>query len=389
MESNGTVTQNQGETSLIIGLWSFDECACYHDVEDGLAPGLTLELFIESDCAEFQLAVNENGLIEQIDAENCCIQIGDPTPEWCFDDFAADLSDYEVQCEEELPQECDPAFNDGVEICGPDGVEYFCASDVSLEQGYTVQEATTAIDEDNSDYIQDGVVRLYGLCNQHDACNSDYFDVLDGLELFRYDDNGTARLKGSIQNMEDASITFDVDMYFDTRMLGSEFDNLSAATGFLTQGACDVDTDALITYVLKNGISKLTGTGSMTGEIFLNHQPMSLNKRFQLGFGGNNHNCAFGFGGWFGWQGVLNGQSVMGFSGDVIADFSEGVGFETDCGGEFVEHTYACVNIAEGTSIYVTQRIERNDTHAPTFNDAATLAANTTYSWNDIATDAN
>ena len=98
---------------------------------------------------------------------------------------------------------------------------------------------------------------VYGLSNQHDACNSDYFDVLDGLELFRYDDNGTARLKGSIQNMEDASITFDVDMSL-TRMLGSEFDNLSAATGFLTQGACDVDTDALITYVLKNGISKLT-----------------------------------------------------------------------------------------------------------------------------------
>ena len=276
-----------------------------------------------------------------------------------------------MQCEEELPQECDPAFNDGVEICGPEGVQYYCASDVSLEQGYTVHQATTAIDEDNSDYIKDGVVRLYGLSNQHDACNSDYFDVLDGLELFRYDDNGTARLKGSIQNMENASITFDVDMYFDARMLGSEFDDLSAATGFLTQGACDVDTDALITYVLKNGISKLTGTGSMTGEIFLNHQPMSLNKRFQLGFGGNNHNCAFGFGGWFGWQGVLNGQSVMGFSGDVIADLTEGVGFETDCGGEFVEHTYACVNIAEGTSIYVTQRIERNDTHAPTFNDAA------------------
>ena len=41
------------------------------------------------------------------------------------------------------------------------------------------------------------MVRL-GL-NQHDACNSDYFDVLGGLELFRFDDNGTARLKGSIK----------------------------------------------------------------------------------------------------------------------------------------------------------------------------------------------
>ena len=55
---------------------------------------------------------------------------------------------------------------------------------------------------------------------------------------------------------------------------------------------------------------------------------MSLNKRFQLGEGGNNHNCNFGFGGWFGWEGVLNGEDVMGFSGDVIADIDEGVGLK-------------------------------------------------------------
>ena len=61
---------------------------------------------------------------------------------------------------------------------------------------------------------------LYGLSTSTTLCNSDYFDVLDGLELFRYPDNGTARLKGSIVNMEDASITFDVDIYFDTRWQG-------------------------------------------------------------------------------------------------------------------------------------------------------------------------
>ena len=75
----------------------------------------------------------------------------------------------------------------------------------------------------------------------------------------------------------------------------------------------------------------------MTGEIFLNHQPMSLNKRFQLGFGGNNHNGQLVVG-WM--AGVLNGQSVMGFSGDVIAIFLK-VLVSKPCGGEFVEHTYA------------------------------------------------
>ena len=136
-------------------------------------------------------------------------------------------------------------------------------------------------------------------------------------------------------------------------------------------------------YVMRNSTSKLTLR--VPHRTLLNHAPMSLNKRFQLGFKSTTATC---FGGWFGWRGVLNGETVMGFSGDVIADLSDGIGFETDCGDEFVEHTYACIDVEAGTSIFLTQRIERNDTHAPTFSDAHILAADTTYSWNDIATEA-
>ena len=134
-------------------------------------------------------------------------------------------------------------------------------------------------------------------------------------------------------------------------MLGSEFDDLSAAAVFLTQGACDVDTDALVTYVLKNGISKLTGTGSMTSEIFLNHQPMSLNKRFQLGLVTTTTTAPLALVVGSMARFVLNGQSVM-LLWRCHRRPLEGVGFETDCGGEFVVYVY--LRMLQKASIYVT-----------------------------------
>ena len=66
----------------------------YHDVQDGgdgLA-GLMIDLFIDTDCEEFQMALNENGLWEQE-----CRKLLHPNhrsdPEWCFDDFQANLED--------------------------------------------------------------------------------------------------------------------------------------------------------------------------------------------------------------------------------------------------------------------------------------------------------
>ena len=100
--------------------------------------------------------------------------------------------------------------------------------------------------------------------------------------------------------------------------------------------------------------------------IFLNHMPASTNKRFQLGVGGNNHNCENGFGGWFGWTGKFNGQDASGLSGDVIADV-EPSGTIDDCGGAMTTATYGAFNIDAQTAVVVTVETEVNDTQAPTF----------------------
>ena len=140
---------------------------------------------------------------------------------FCWDDFVSGLDTYsEVECEEELPLECDESFLPGQSDpqCNPNGNEYFCASNISLANGFTTCNVTTAIDEDDSPYIKDGVIRLYGLSAQSDVCNSDYFDVLDGMELITYDATettpGSARLRGTIVNVEDEDITFE-DEYWE------------------------------------------------------------------------------------------------------------------------------------------------------------------------------
>ena len=127
-------------------------------------------------------------------------------------------------------------------------------------------------------------------------------------------------MKGAVLNADDPSISFDVDIYFESEQNAAEWLEAQSGADLLSQNDCDIDAAQMQVYTLKNTMSRLVGTGSMAGELYLNHMPASQTKRFQLGDGANNHNCEYGFGGWFGWQGVLNGTPVSGLTGDIIAD---------------------------------------------------------------------
>ena len=202
----------------------------------------------------------------------------------------------------------------------------------------------------------DGVVRIYGLSAQS-ACATDFFleDPEQPLTLTRFGDSGTAKLTGGIINDEDSLVKFDVEMYFVMEENAADWMANTPGAGLMTAWDCEVVPEALTVYSLNN-FSKLTGTGSLQGQLSLNHMPVSESKRFQLGQGANNHNCEYGFAGWFGWQGVLNNEEVMGFSGDVIADLGAPSFQDTDCGGEFVELTYAVVDPISNTSVTYNQR---------------------------------
>ena len=56
----------------------------------------------------------------------------------------------------------------------------------------------------------------------------------------------------------------------------------------------------------------MVGQGEYAGDLItLSHMPVSENKRFQLGTGGNSHNCNYGFGGWFAGANPLNAPAVV------------------------------------------------------------------------------
>ena len=367
--TNNTVVQSALGNDLVIGYWYVDDCSCEFVLD-----------FTALDCPDFVLANDGDGFITPEETDNeCCLIFQDdcdaaPSSAQAFIDGLSTLE--EVQCEEELPSSCEDETIDLINAC--EGEVLFCAYDLAGDEGFTTWDVTTAEGPG-----ADAAIRIYGMSPQVDVCNSDYFleDPLNPLTLTVYSNSGSARLTGSVFNDMDPSITFDVDMYFDNAQHATDWMAENASHGLLTAWDCDADASGIEVYDMRNTISRLTGTGSVSGEIYLSHMPVSMNKRFQLGVGGNNHNCENGFGGWFGWSGVLDGQPVMGFSGDVIADLSNPTFTDTDCGSESVTLTYALIDPASGQSQFVSQVWERNDTEAPAY---AAAPADYTIEWSDL-----
>ena len=385
LDANGNIVQYADGTSVVVGLWSFDECECAAellDEEDDANPdqdALVIELYIPLDCEQFQLSVDSDGVISQSDNDacDCAVEIIDENDYFCSEDFFTDLNPglNLVECAEDLPTECDPEFM-YVDTCSDD-VLICVFNDASVP--FTECDVTTAVGPG-----ADAAIRIYGLSAQTD-CLSDYFveDPASPLKL-RVFANGTARLTGIVHNDLTPSITYEVDMYFNNKQDADEWLAESPAHGLLTSWSCDVDPSAIDVFDMVNTASRLIRLDeSYAGEtLFLNHMPVSLNKRFQLGEGGNNHNCNNGFGGWFGWEGQFNGEHVMGFSGDVIADVDNCVVNDTFCGEEFVEITYGAFNVADGTADVVTERYEVGDEEAPVFDCED---SETTIEWSEIA----
>ncbi|MFM7310621.1 MAG: hypothetical protein ACKOZY_08435, partial [Flavobacteriales bacterium] len=196
------------------------------------------------------------------------------------------------------------------------------------------------------------------------------FDA-NGGKFEQYED-GTARLYGRIINSSNPDHGFTVDFWFRDRA------SWEGEYGWQSQGryykndlglACaDNNVVNWDFYEMVNGISTLTGDGSLEGAIlYMSHMPANYYFGFQVGVGANNKNCNPGISGWFTYDGFINGEPVEGH-GDVNAD--------TDCESPSVP----CTNDDNYTYIYsagnhcghctiLKQHILVNDTIAPTFNN--------------------
>ena len=96
----------------------------------------------------------------------------------------------------------------------------------------------------------------------------------------------------------------------------------------------------------------------------LSHAPVNEHFGFQVGEAANDHNCEYGLGGWYAWEGQISGVPVSGALGDVIVDLS----LET----EYFDYDEMCTTniytFVDSCGAYnVEQHICRVDTIAPTF----------------------
>lgn len=196
------------------------------------------------------------------------------------------------------------------------------------------------------------------------APNVSWNFVGDG-HLQVYED-GTGHLWGTIANGSNASMQWEVDMWFhngknwaDWSALGRSYKN---DLGFA--GLNYVNWNY---YELVPGFANLHGIGSLAGShLQLNHQPANFYYGFQMGVGANNKNGNDGFSGWFTYSGTYLGQAVSGH-GDVNVDQDCNDGNPSCASTEFTQICRAqdaCNHLA-----FQSQTITVTDDVAPVVDD--------------------
>ena len=223
----------------------------------------------------------------------------------------------------------------------------------------------------------DAAVRIYGLAALGGA-DSDYFVEDPNAPLtFEYaQGSGTARLTGRVYCRENANQWFDVDAVFTGGQVASEWLAEDPNHALLINddpnqegyAPCEVDEDAITVFTMDSP-SVLTAGGDLSGLLEIEHMPVSLNKRFQLGAGANNHNCENGFGGWFKWDGEINGVPMDGLSGDFVCDLEDCQEPLTDPCADEITFNIRALDTDCGRLISEDFTVSRDDTTPPTITD--------------------
>ena len=261
-----------------------------------------------------------------------------------------------VECLDDLPTDCDPAqgATRGEVSCG-------IAEDI---QERTVCTATTAMGTG-----EDGAIVLFDVDGDPD--DDRYFvPTSDGLTLIQFE-NDVAVVSGQVEDINDPTAILNVNIYYDNGTSGADWDG-----GFKHDGNCALTpaiSDAWSIYILNSGLSFLTGEGSMAGTTLqLSHAPSSEYFGFQIGEMANDRNCNYGAGGWFSYEGTMNGSAIQGGTGDVLLDLECSDEANAVCGdGEAtVTLFYAAYDADCGDVILGTETYTREDTQAPTFDNA-------------------
>ena len=270
----------------------------------------------------------------------------------------ASLEDYTVQCLDDLDAVACVENATIYNACTGDITEATSCVTLAASDSIIGGEATTALGVG-----PDGALRIYGLHMQGLAASDYFLESGDGLSFTQYS-NGYAVLEGEIENNVDATQRFRAFLVFENGLTGVEWGALGK--GFKYAYSCqDVDTDPWIIYTLKNDQSYLQGLDGYAGSLLqLSHAPVNEHFGFQVGEAANDHNCDYGLGGWFAWEGQVLGTPVSGALGDVIVDLeaeTETFDFDELCTTNIYTFIDSC------GAYNIEQEVCRVDTIAPTF----------------------
>ncbi len=280
-----------------------------------------------------------------------------------------------VECEEDIPMSPEVSVDPNCDITQL--INMMC-----LNTGYPTSlcDADSAPDEDGTNTWSMWLPQL----SDAGYVPSEYwvFDAAgSSLEFY---DGGFAHLTGTIENVDDPSYGFILDMWFkdgrnwtDWSANGGGFNDqlgVASANGWFQ------DWDY---YILMEVVSQLRGINALAGNnLLLSHKPGDFSLGFQSGLGANNKNLGEGFGGWFNFAGHIDGQFING-NGDLATNTSCTPGPEEECPNctditcfwEFVDEcgNYGCV-----TQVVVVQ-----DETAPTFDNCP---ANETVDCDEMST---
>ena len=271
-------------------------------------------------------------------------------------EFNANLSNSTVQCVSDLPTECDVTVtaNRGATAC------------ILGEQRSAFNSCNGTTAEGTG---EDGAIVLFDV--DGDPNDDRYFVPTDeGITLTQFE-NGVAQVTGQVHQTGNENAILNVNIVYDQGVGGADWDG-----GFKHAQNCAVTTDitdSWTIYILNPGLSYLTGEGDLDGTLLtLNHAPSSEYFGFQVGEMANDRNCNDGAGGWFSYEGQINGQAIQGAQGDVLLDIDCNSGSVDPCAedGPSVTLIYTSIDVACGDALTVEQVISRDDTTDPTFDNA-------------------
>lgn len=189
-------------------------------------------------------------------------------------------------------------------------------------------------------FVEPWSLVLFGLPGVGDA----YYSTISA-NWVEYPD-GSAHLSGSVvaNYNENAGWSFEVD--FENGLDWDAWSNQGFPTSY--KDDCGIAGDEYLdwTYYIMTAGAELIGWGDYEGStLSIAHAPANFFYGYQVGVAANNTNFNYGSGGWFSYDGVIDGASVSGagdfaFDHDCCPRYSiERTWTATDCAGNTISHT--------------------------------------------------